>query len=109
MNEMNAQSPGVIVNPNLPPKLPVQNEPFADIGNAISNEDFKLVITKLNEFADTTLNFGEALLKKLEESGINEELQKIAKKSEELIVSGSSQSISFIKRTKDAILANSAT
>lgn len=97
------------MNPNLPPKHRVSNEPFADLGSSISNEDFQLVVSKLNEFADSTLNFGEALLKKIEESGLNEELSRIARKSEELIVTGSSQSLSFIKRTKDAILANGGT
>ncbi len=109
MNEANAlstDSQSMLVNPNLPPKKRVPNEPFADIGNSISNEDFQLVVAKLSEFADTTLNFGEALLKKIDEYGLNEELQRIARKSEELIVTGSSQSLSFIKRTKEAIMAN---
>ncbi|TNV72844.1 hypothetical protein FGO68_gene8289 [Halteria grandinella] len=109
MNEMNAQSQSATVNPNLPPKQRVINEPFADLGSSISNEDFQLVVSKLNEFADSTLNFGEALLKKIEESGLNEELSRIARKSEELIATGSSQSMSFIRRTKDAIMANGGT
>jgi hypothetical protein len=51
------------------------------------------VIGKLSEFADSTLNFGESLLKKIEEAGLNDELlrstaDKIAKTSEELVTSG---------------------
>ena len=60
----------VILNPHLPPK-PRVNEPFQDI-SAISNEDYLTVVNKLNEFADSTLNFGETLLKKIEESGFND-------------------------------------
>lgn len=66
------------------------------------------MITKLSEFTDSTLTFGESLLKRIEEAGLNDELlrstaEKIAKTSEELVTSGSSASLSFLKRTKEAI------
>ena len=58
---------------------------------------------KLTEFADSTLNFGETLLKKFDEIGFRETADKIAKTSEELIKEGSTSSISFLKRTKEAL------
>ncbi len=58
---------------------------------------------KLSEFADSTLSLGESLLKKIDEIGLLETADKIAKTSEELIKEGSSNSISFLKRTKEAL------
>ena len=74
MNEQNFLSgnPSAMVNPNLPPCGRVTNEPFSDLTTQISNEDYILVINKLNEFADSTLNFGESLLRKIEEAGLND-------------------------------------
>ena len=62
----------------------------------------------MTEFADSTLNFGESLLKKIDDIGLNESFfketaGKIAKTSEELIKEGSSSSLSFLKRTKEAL------
>lgn len=62
------------VNPNLPPKAKVLNEPFGGNSDSLSGEDYTHVIGKLNEFADSTLIFGEALLKKIEEAGLNDQL-----------------------------------
>ena len=57
------------------------------------------MINKLNEFADNTFTFGESILKKMEESGINNKLKntadKIANKSAEF-------SNNFIKKTRDS-------
>lgn len=77
LNEQSVLSgnPLAVINPNLPPMSKLQvKEPFSDIGSTISNEDYLLVVNKLNEFADSTLTFGEALLKKIEEAGLNDEL-----------------------------------
>ena len=69
------------------------------------NDDYDQIVLKLDEFANSTLNFGEALLKKIDEFGmssdsyIRETADRIAKNSAEI----SSSSLSFLKRTKDAI------
>ena len=59
-----------------------------------------ILINRLNEFADNTFTFGESILKKMEESGINNKLKdtadRIANKSAEL-------RNTFIKRTRDSI------
>ncbi len=59
-----------------------------------------ILVNKLNEFADNTFTFGESILKRMEEVGLNDKLKvtadKIAKKSEEI-------STSFLKRTRDSI------
>jgi hypothetical protein len=66
----------------------------------ISNEDYLLLINRLNEFADNTFTFGESILKKMEESGINDKLKltadRIANKSAEL---GSS----IFRKTRESI------
>ena len=60
---------------------------------------------RLDEFANSTMNFGEALLQKIDEIGINsdsyfrETADKIAKNSVEI----SNSSLSFLKRTKEVI------
>ena len=82
------------------------NEPFCE--SSVSNEDYLSVINKLSEFTDSTFTFGESLLKKIEEASIYDELlretaDKIAKKSEELVNTGSTASLSFLRRTKEAI------
>jgi hypothetical protein len=55
----------------------------------------------LNEFADNTFTFGESILKKMEESGLNDKLKdtadKIANKSAEI---GSN----IYKKTKESII-----
>jgi hypothetical protein len=102
------------VNPNLPPKTRVVNEPFVDsVSESISSEDYIRVMSKLNEYADSTLSFGETLLRNIE-AGLNDQLltqtvDKIAKRSEELITTGSTTSLSFLRRTKDAIVAGVGT
>lgn len=65
-------------------------------------------MNKLTEFADSTLNFGETLLKKIDEINISDSFLKdtadrIAKTSEELIKEGSNTSLSFLKRTKEVL------
>jgi hypothetical protein len=98
MNEQNSEQ-GLNVSPNLPPKMAVLNEPFFDV-NTISSEDYYLLINKLNEFADSTFTFGESILKKMEEAGINDKLlvgvDKFAKGSAEI-------GTSLFKRTRDSI------
>lgn len=88
------------MNPNLPPKPLVANEPFCD-NNSISNEDYLLLINRLNEFTDNTFTFGESIFKKIEEVGnINEKLKVTADK----IVNKSSEiSTSIFKKTRDSI------
>ena len=49
------------------------------------------------------MSFGESLLKIIDEIDFRETADKIAKTSEELIKEGSSTSISFLKRTKEAL------
>ncbi|CDW88860.1 arf gtpase activator [Stylonychia lemnae] len=88
------------LNPNLPPRPMIASEPFCD-NNGISNEDYLLLINRLNEFADNTFTFGESIFKKIEEVGnINETLKNTADK----IVNKSSEiSTSFIKKTRESI------
>jgi hypothetical protein len=67
----------------------ISNEPFTHDATAITNDDYVKIIGKLNEFADSTLTFGEALLKKIDEIGINDNLlretaDRIAKNSAEI-------------------------
>eukprot|EP00347_Sterkiella_histriomuscorum_P008382 403345311 len=89
------------LNPNLPPKPHVINEPYCDNNNAISNEDYILLINKLNEFADNTYTFGESIFRKIEEVGnINEKLKVTADK---LVNRGSEVGASIFKRTRDSI------
>ncbi len=83
----------------------VEKEPFTQDLLSITNEDYEKVILRLDEFANSTMNFGEALLKKIDEIGMNsdsyfrETADKIAKNSVEI----SNSSLSFLKRTKEAI------
>jgi len=78
----------------------IPNEPYCD-NMGISNEDYLLIINRLNEFADNTFTFGESIFKKIEEVGnINEKLKFTADK----IVNKSSEiSTSFIKKTRESI------
>jgi hypothetical protein len=59
-----------------------------------------ILINKLNEFADNTFTFGESILKKMEESGLNDKLKttadKIANKSAEI-------GNNLFKKTKESI------
>ena len=77
-------------------------EPFS---SNLLNDDYDKIILKLDEFANSTLNIGEALLKKIDEIGVSsdsyirETADRIAKNSVEI----SNSSLSFLKRTKDAI------
>lgn len=84
-------------NPNLPPIAQVPEPYGKDI--LISKEDYLILINRLNDFADNTFTFGESILKKMEESGINNKLKntadKIANKSAEL-------SNNFIQKTRDS-------
>lgn len=74
----------------------VMNEPFSD-SVSISNEDYLLLVNKLNEFADNTFTFGESILKRMEEvSFVKTTADKLAKKGEEI-------SSSLFKRTRDSI------
>ena len=83
----------------------VDKEPFTQDLLAITTDDYEKVIVKLDEFANSTMNFGEALLKKIDEIGMSsdsyfrETADKIAKNSVEI----SNSSLSFLKRTKEAI------
>ena len=90
---------GNATNPNLPPKTVIVKEPYGD-HNLISSEDYLVLINRLNEFADNTFTFGESILKKMEESGINDKLKttadRIANKSVEF-------SNTFLKKTRDSI------
>ena len=47
----------------MPPFKKVKNEPFGD--NSIMKLQGDEVLDKLNEFADSTLEFGSALIKRL--------------------------------------------
>jgi hypothetical protein len=85
-------------NPHLPPNMSRASEPFM-----ISTPGDDFLMQKLSEFADSTLTLGESLMKKIDEIGFRETADKIAKTSEELIKEGSSSSISFLKRTKEAL------
>ena len=88
------------MNLNLPPKAIIANEPFCDY-NAISNEDYLLIINRLNEFADNTFTFGETIFKRIEEVGnINEKLKVSAEK---IANKGAEISTSIFKRTRDSI------
>ena len=87
------------LNPNLPPKIQICKEPFSDY-NA-SSEDYLLLLNRLNEFADSTLNLGETLFKRIEEVGnINEKLKVTADK---IANKGAEISTSFFKRTRESI------
>jgi len=59
------------------------NEPFGD-QSLISSEDYLLIINRLNEFADNTFTFGESILKRMEESGLNSRLKLTMNKGAEL-------------------------
>ena len=87
------------MNSHLPPRNIVSNEPYND-SSALSNEDYLMILSKLNEFTDNTVIFGENLLKKMEETRLNEKLKEtadvIAKKSEEI-------KTSLFKRTRESI------
>ena len=92
------------MDPNFLPLVKIQNEPFAQDAITITNDDYLKIVGKLNEFADSTMTLGEALLKKIDEITISDNLiretaDRIAKNSAEI----SQSSISFLKRTKDAI------
>jgi hypothetical protein len=88
------------LNPNLPPKPVVLNEPYSDY-NSISNEDYLVLISRLNEFADNTMNLGESLFKKIEEVGnINEKIKTTADK---LANKGAELSTSIFKKTRESI------
>lgn len=88
------------MNPNLPPKPVVFNEPFSEY-SSITNEDYLLLISRLNEFADSTLNLGESIFKRIEEVGnINEKLKVTADK---LANKGAEFGTSFFKKTRDSI------
>lgn len=73
-----------LLNPNLPPKPVVTNEPYGNskeviIANGVAvpaanTEEYLILVNKLNEFADNTFTFGESLLKKMEEVNINEKI-----------------------------------
>lgn len=66
----------------------------------ISNDDYLILINKLNEFSDNTFTFGESILKKMEESGLNDKLKttadRIANKSAEI-------GNSIVKKTRESI------
>lgn len=82
--------------------MPVINEPYCGEGNGnISNEDYILLINKLNEFADNTYTFGESIFKKIEEVGnINEKIKVTADK---LVIKGSELSNNIFKKTRESI------
>ena len=72
------------------------HEPYGE-SVSISNEDYLLLVNKLNEFADNTFTFGESILKRMEEvSFVKTTADKLAKKGEEI-------STSLFKRTRDSI------
>ena len=71
------------LNPNFPPKIIAVNEPFGD-QSLISSEDYLILINKLNEFADNTFTFGESILKRMEESGLNEKMKMTMNKGAEI-------------------------
>ena len=50
-------------DPSLPPLKKLKNEPFGD--NSIMKLQGEEVLDKLNDFADSTLEFGSALIKRL--------------------------------------------
>jgi len=50
-------------DPCLPPLQKIKNEPFGD--NTVMKLQGDEVLDKLNEFADSTLEFGSSLLKRL--------------------------------------------
>ena len=66
----------------------------------ISNEDYLVLINRLNEFADNTFTFGESILKRMEESGLKENIKttadKIANKSAEI-------GTNIFKKTRESI------
>ena len=66
----------------------------------ISNEDYLLLINRLNDFADNTFTFGESILKKMEDSGINDRLKLTAEK---VANKGAEFSNSIYKRTRESI------
>lgn len=43
-----------------------------------------MIINKLNEFADNTFTFGESILKRMEESGLNDKLKLTMNKGAEI-------------------------
>lgn len=54
----------------------------------------------MNEFADNTFTFGESILKKMEESGINNKLKDTA---DRIANKGVEIRNTFLKRTRDSI------
>eukprot|EP00349_Pseudokeronopsis_sp_Brazil_P001424 CAMPEP_0202961564 /NCGR_PEP_ID=MMETSP1396-20130829/5625_1 /ASSEMBLY_ACC=CAM_ASM_000872 /TAXON_ID= /ORGANISM="Pseudokeronopsis sp., Strain Brazil" /LENGTH=90 /DNA_ID=CAMNT_0049681477 /DNA_START=694 /DNA_END=966 /DNA_ORIENTATION=+ len=83
------------LNPNFPPRYTQVQEPFGD-QSLISNEDYLLIINKLNEFADNTFTFGESILKRMEESGLNSRLKLTMNKGAEF-------GNHLMRRTRDSI------
>jgi hypothetical protein len=55
-----------------------------------------VIINKLNEFADNTFTFGESILKKMEESGINNKLKHTMTKGAEI-------GNTLMKKTRESI------
>lgn len=88
------------LNANLPPRPQIFNEPFSET-TSIPNEDYLLLISRLNEFADSTLNLGESLFKRIEEVGIINEKLKVT--ADKLANKGAEISTSFFKKTRESI------
>ena len=59
-----------------------------------------MILNKLNEFADNTFTFGESILKKMGESGINDRLKTTADK---IANKGADFTNNFLKKTRDSI------
>ena len=87
------------VNINLPPLQSTVMEPYGD-HTFISSEEYLVLINRLNEFADNTFTFGESILKKMEESGINDRLKNTADK---IANKGAEFGNNLFQKTRDSI------